>query len=113
MAGITVLVDDVTQVADALEGVDAEFTAAARSLRDLTPEDVGPPDVAKAVTDVVARLERRLGGLAVEAGDGARAMRRHVADLPAAEPQPPIGDLTTRSESGSTGDSASGAVSEP
>jgi hypothetical protein len=86
MAGITVLVDDVTQLADVLEGVDAEFTAAARSLRDLTPEDVGPPDVAKAVTDVVARLERRLGALAVEAGDSARAMRRHATDLPATEP---------------------------
>jgi hypothetical protein len=86
MAGITVLVDDVTQVADVLDGVDAEFTATARSLRDLTPEDVGPPDVAKAVTDVLARLERRLGGLAVEAADAARAMRRHATDLPQADP---------------------------
>jgi len=94
MAGITVLVDDVTRLADVLEGVDAEFTAAARSLRDQTPEDVGPPDVAKAVTDVVARLERRLGALALEAGDSARAMRRHATDVPetgptsAAEEQP-------------------------
>jgi hypothetical protein len=101
MAGITVLVDDVTQVADALESVDAEFTAAARSLRDLTPEDVGPPDVAKAVTDVVARLERRLGSLATIAGDGARAMRRHVSDLPAGASEPAPGaamDLTAEDE---------------
>jgi hypothetical protein len=86
MAGITVLVDDVTQLADVLDGVDAEFTAAARSLRDLTPEDVGPPDVAKAVTDIVARLERRLGAMAVEAADGARAIRRHTTDLPETGP---------------------------
>jgi hypothetical protein len=86
MARITVLVDDVSRLADVLDGVDAEFTAAARSLRDQTPEDVGPPDVAKAVTDVVARLERRLGALAVEAADSARAMRRYASDLPETGP---------------------------
>ena len=86
MAGITVLADDVTQLADVLDGIDSEFNAAAQSIRDLTPEDVGQPDVAKAVTDVVARLERRLGVLAVEAGDSARAMRRHLAELPDTEP---------------------------
>jgi hypothetical protein len=91
MAAITVLADDVTQIVDALESVDAEFTAAARSLRDLTPEDVGPPDVADAVTEVVTRLERRLGGLATMAGDGARAMRRHISDLPATESGPAAG----------------------
>ena len=82
MAGITVLADDIAELADVLESVDAEFTAAARTLRDLTPEDVGPSPVASAVTDVVARLERRLGALGAEAGDGARVVRRHLSELP-------------------------------
>jgi hypothetical protein len=81
MAGITVLADDVRQLADALDSVDAEFTAAARALRDLTPEDVGPPDVAAAMVEVLSRLQRRLGALAAEAGDGGRAVRRHLDDL--------------------------------
>jgi hypothetical protein len=81
MAGITVLADDVRQLADALDSVDAEFSAAARALRDLTPEDVGPPDVATAMVEVLSRLQRRLGALAAEAGDGGRAVRRHLDDL--------------------------------
>ncbi len=85
MAGITVLADDVRQLADALDGVDAEFGAAARALRDLMPEDAGPPDVSNALVEVVARLQRRLGALAVEAGDGGRAVRRHLDDI---APQP-------------------------
>jgi phage FluMu protein gp41 len=81
MAGITVLADDIAELADVLKGVDDEFAAAARTLRELTPEDVGPPAVAKAVTEVVARLERRLGALATEAGDGARVVRRQLTEF--------------------------------
>jgi hypothetical protein len=94
MAGISVLADDVRQLADALDGVDAEFSAAARALRDLMPEDAGPPDVSTALVEVVARLQRRLGALAVEAGDGGRAVRRHLDDIaplpgtPATEDEP-------------------------
>lgn len=89
MAGITVLADDITELADVLQSVDAEFTAVARTLRDLTPEDVGPPAVATVVTEVVARLERRLGGLASEAGDGSRAVRRHLSEfVPTSESAP-------------------------
>ena len=93
MAGITVLADDVRQLADALDGVDAEFSAAARAVRDLTPEDVGPPDVATAMVEVLSRLQRRLGALAAEAGDGGRAVRRHLDDIEALAP-------TEASESG-------------
>jgi len=81
MAGITVLADDVRQLADALDSVDAEFSAAARALRDLTPEDVGPPDVATAMVEVLSRLQRRLGALAAEAGDGGRVVRHHLDNL--------------------------------
>jgi hypothetical protein len=88
MAGITVLADDIAELADVLKGVDDEFAAAARTLRDLTPEDVGPPAVAKAVTEVVARLERRLGALATEAGDGARVVRRQLTEF-APQPETP------------------------
>ena len=93
MAGITVLADEVRRLADALDSVDAEFGAAARALRDLTPEDAGPPDVSTSLVEVLSRLQRRLGALAVEAGDGSRAVRRHLDDLappsaPAAEDQP-------------------------
>jgi|RhiMetdeSRZDD1v2_1073273.scaffolds.fasta_scaffold22868_2 hypothetical protein len=93
MAGITVLADDIRQLADTLDGVDAEFSAAARALRDLMPEDTGPPDVSTALVEVLARLQRRLGALAVEAGDGGRAVRRHLDDVaprpgPSAEGQP-------------------------
>jgi hypothetical protein len=84
MAGITVLADDVRQLADALDSVDAEFGAADRALRDLTPEDAGPTDVSTSVVEVLFRLQRRLGALAVEAGDGGRAVRRHLGDDAAA-----------------------------
>ncbi|HKE68883.1 MAG TPA: hypothetical protein VKB55_06495 [Nocardioidaceae bacterium] len=93
MAGISVLADDVRQLADALDGVDAEFSAAARALRDLMPEDAGPPDVSTALVEVVARLQRRLGALAVEAGDGGRAVRRHLDDI-----APPPGTPATEDE---------------
>jgi hypothetical protein len=91
MAGITVLADEVRQLADALDSVDAEFGAAARALRDLTPEDAGPSDVSASLVDLLARLQRRLGALGVEAGDGGRAVRRHHDDLAPAAP-PPEGD---------------------
>lgn len=90
MAGITVLADEVRQLADALDSVDAEFGAAARALRDLTPEDARPPDVSTSLVEVVSRLQRRLGALAVEAGDGGRAIRRHLDDL--APPPAPAGE---------------------
>jgi len=93
MAGISVLADDVRQLADALDGVDAEFSAAARALRDLMPEDAGPPDVSTALVEVVARLQRRLGALAVEARDGGRAVRRHLDDI-----APPPGTPATEDE---------------
>ena len=90
MAGITVLADDVRQLADALDNVDAEFGAAARALRDLTPEDAGPSDVSSTLVEVLSRLQRRLGGLAVEAGDGGRTVRRHLDDIaPAAGEEQP------------------------
>jgi hypothetical protein len=85
MAGITVLADDVRQLADALDGVDAEFVAAARALRDLTPEDAGPSDVSTSLVEVLSRLQRRLGALAVETGDGGRAVRRRLDDIAPAD----------------------------
>jgi hypothetical protein len=81
MAGITVLADEVRQLADVLDSVDAEFGAAARALRDLTPEDAGPSEVSMSLVETLSRLQRRLGALAVEAGDGGRAVRRHLDDL--------------------------------
>ena len=72
--------DHIADLVRSLESNDAQLTSVCQRLRDVGADDVGPSAVAEQLGDVLARLERRLAGVAQECADGAARTRRHVSE---------------------------------
>lgn len=71
---------EVALLARALESFDTAADTLGRSLRNLDPQDAGPPEAAASFSRAISRLEVRIGELATQARDAAQVVRRFADD---------------------------------